>query len=771
MYKYVWDGETGGLLLLPEVEKMSLEPRPVYYRELDILGFDKHWKYPKDDSAPLMWAMTNKYYYRGRLVATTKGGALYTPPELEIVDAPEPDGESLRFVDVEGMIAKNAELMETLAQETIQKIYNTFVEYKKKVDIFHVSYSGGKDSEVVLDLVQKTLPHDEFIVIFGDTGMEFPDTYHAVDRTAQKCNEAGIPFYRATSHLKPPDSWRIFGPPSTTIRWCCNVHKTTPQLLTLRNITGKQNLVEMAFVGVRREESVRRSEYDYISLSTKHKGQYSCNPILDWNSFEVYLYLFSNHIPISLAYKKGNNRAGCLVCPMSGDRQDYMRECCYPDEVGQFLNIVRETNGKELPTEEDNRRYIASGGWKVRNNGRDLKGFVQRYREPDLYNLEIKNPMQDWREWIKTVGTIDLSGNICTLSYKNETFQFKILKTESGFRVTFPKELVQLNASIVKVIKQVFRKAAYCIGCKECQADCKYGSINFHEGKVFISSNCRHCLGCHKVLGGCLIFKSLDLPKGNGKMNNQSIDAYADHAPKLEWIKEFFELKDDFDENNSLGSVMQNMFKRFLRDAGLVVNNKYSKFAAKLEQIGMGQPEFWGILLVNLSHTPEIGWYVKNIEFDSEVTREYLIARLQNDGTKERGAKSISGAYKRFLNLPFGSKVGMGQPIMDKNKFKGLIRGHWTTPEPRVILYSLYKFAEACGNMHQFTLTTLLDDTIERDGVSPTRIFGLDRETMIPLLNGLSTNYPEFISASFNLGMDEISLRSEKKAEDVLDLF
>ncbi len=29
MYKYEWDKETGGIILLPEPEKMSLEPRPV----------------------------------------------------------------------------------------------------------------------------------------------------------------------------------------------------------------------------------------------------------------------------------------------------------------------------------------------------------------------------------------------------------------------------------------------------------------------------------------------------------------------------------------------------------------------------------------------------------------------------------------------------------------------------------------------------------------------------------------------------------------------
>ena len=35
-----------------------------------------------------------------------------------------------------------------------------------------------------------------------------------------------------------------------------------------------------------------------------------------------------------------------------------------------------------------------------------------------------------------------------------------------------------------------------------------------------------------------------------------------------------------------------------------------------------------------------------------------------------------------------------------------------------------------CGNYKQFTLTRLLDTSIESDAVSPTQIFGLDREIM-----------------------------------------
>lgn len=139
MYQYLWDAETGGLLLTSEISKFSKEPRPVYYRELDILGFDAHWSYPRDDSAPIMWAEANNYIYRGRKIASTKGGSLYTKPELIIIEeSPEPNGAPLIPVDVAEMCRRNADLMETLVQETIQKIYNTYMKYRDRIDVFYV---------------------------------------------------------------------------------------------------------------------------------------------------------------------------------------------------------------------------------------------------------------------------------------------------------------------------------------------------------------------------------------------------------------------------------------------------------------------------------------------------------------------------------------------------------------------------------------------------------------------------------------------------------
>ena len=83
----------------------------------------------------------------------------------------------------------------------------------------------------------------------------------------------------------------------------------------------------------------------------------------------------------------------------------------------------------------------------------------------------------------------------------------------------------------------------------------------------------------------------------------------------------------------------------------------------------------------------------------------------------------------------------------------------------------LFKFAEKCNDYKEFTLATLLNDSIERDGVSPTRIFGLGREDMIPILLGLSAKYPEFITASFTHDLEKITLAEDKSAEDVLNLF
>ena len=777
MYQYIWDAETGGPLLTTEISKFSKEPRPVYYKELDILGFDKYWNYPKDDRAPLMWAEANTYIYRGKKVASLKGGALYTPPELVLLEEPEPTGQPLQFVDIEGMIKKNSKIMESLVQDTIKKLYNTYKRYKKKVDIFHVSYSGGKDSEVLLDIVQKALPHKDFVVLFGDTGMEFPDTYDVVEKIKSKCKSEKIEFYIARSNFNPIDSWNLFGPPSSALRWCCSVHKTTPQLLTLREIVEKKNLVEMAFVGVRWDESLKRSGYDYISRSTKQKGQYSYNPILNWNTAEIFLYIYKNNLPINEAYIKGSARVGCLFCPMATNKSDFINYRLYPEQVQPFIDIIKNLNEREKNNIEGIQTYVQNKAWQARKNGRDLNILIKDYIEENIngtFFIYFEDKNNSWKEWIKTVGILSESndGNFI-LNIDNIFFwKFNLEKKDNKYCLSINESVAKQSPTFFKKFRNVLKKSHSCINCNACVANCPFGNISFIDGKVHISDNCIHCGQCNEIDNGCLRFDSLWFSKGSGKMANKSIDAYGTHSPKIEWIKQFITLKDDFKNNHSLGTVEFPMFKKFLRDAEiLATSDKLTPFANLIFSKGLESTDIWAIMYTNLAHSPEIGWFVKNIDFDSAYTQKELKNKLALFTTSKTGPTNIANSYKRMSLLPF-NKLGFCE-VIDKDKNDGFIiaRKSWENPEPLVILYSLYKFAEKCGEYYQFSLATLLDDTIERDGVSPTRIFGLNRETMIPLLNGLSANYPSFINVSFTLGLDTITLREDKKSEDVLNLF
>lgn len=157
MYSYTYDEETGGILLNSTPTVFSKEPRPVYAAELDMLGFSKYWKYNKQSDIPYMWAESVQYWYRGRQVAKLKGGNLYEAPEIILptdeqgnVIMPEPDESPLRPVDIEGMVEKNRDMLDIIENTTVKKIVAIYEKYKNKLDIFHVAFSGGKDSAVLL---------------------------------------------------------------------------------------------------------------------------------------------------------------------------------------------------------------------------------------------------------------------------------------------------------------------------------------------------------------------------------------------------------------------------------------------------------------------------------------------------------------------------------------------------------------------------------------------------------------------------------------------
>jgi phosphoadenosine phosphosulfate reductase len=248
----------------------------------------------------------------------------------------------------------------------------------------------------------------------------------------------------------------------------------------------------------------------------------------------------------------------------------------------------------------------------------------------------------------------------------------------------------------------------------------------------------------------------------------KSLNSFADHAPKPEWLHSFFELKEAFFTEHSLGPMMFDMFRRFLKDASLNEKNHFTPFAELISQIGWESDAAQGLILVNLaSENPQIEWYVNNFDIGKAYARQTVEDMLTAVEVKPKDAKSIAKSYKRLVETPLGTSLHWGF-VTDKGD---LIRTKCSVSDPRVVLYGLYKFAEKCNEYKEFTLATLLNDSIDRDGISPTRIFGLDREDMTPMLLGLTAKYPEFITASFTHDLEKITLAEDKSSEDVLNLF
>lgn len=784
MYSYTWDIETGGILLNSAPLQFSKEPRPVYSQELRILGLDKYWSFEDNNDAPYMWAEANNYFYRGRLVAQARGGAPFIAPQMIVIEDPEPSGTPLKPIDIESMVRKNHGLMEQLSQDTIKKIYNTYKEYKSKVDLFYVAFSGGKDSVLALDLVQRAIPHSDFKVLFGDTQMEFPDTYKTIDKVKEYCKGTGIDFLTAKSELTPEYTWTKFGPPAQRMRWCCSVHKTTPQILLLRKYLKNSHFRGMAFTGIRAEESVSRAAYDDISLGEKIRGQYSCHPILEWNSAELFLYTYENNLIINDAYRKGNSRAGCLVCPLAGYKNMWFKEQCYSKNADGlptttiFNEIILKTTSKEFSTEAAEHEFMNIAGWKARRSGRELnisKDYIEEEQSDTLLKMILSNVSTSWKEWLKTVGQYTFtSDNSIELVWDNAVYKIDLLQQNGTIAFSLHVGNSKTEIALKKAFKIALKKSAYCIGCQVCEANCPSGFITMSNGEVKIDDKCIKCRKCHDIDNGCLVANSNRLPKKDNKMG--SINRYGNMGIEFDWVKQYFKLKNNFwESDHSLGSKMVKNLESFLADSEINIKKSFSQFGEVIDRMDLDSADTWGLILCNLAYSSEFNWWIKNIDFGTTYTVDALKELLEEE--TENNRTHIVSAFKNILISNKALSEGIGLGVCDyyikggKRYLNSIQRLPWRNPEPRVILYALYKFAEACDNYMQFPLSRISDTMTDGNGITPAQLFGLDNESLRTLLQGLATNYPEFINVAFTLDLDNINLKEGKTSKDVLTLF
>jgi phosphoadenosine phosphosulfate reductase len=770
MFKVRWDAENNGIILGIGFasDQEIVPPRPVFHEELNLLGFLEYWSYPESTS-PLLWAVGRKYYYRGECVAEAKGGSMYEAPKL-VVHRPSLE---LEPIDVEKVVAANRDTLQRMENEAYEFIQQTYNDYRKRTDIFAVAFSGGKDSQVVLDLVSRVLGPKNYIVVFTDTTMELPNTYQVVEQTRRRYQERypELAFYTAAPELPALHYWPLFGPPSRIHRWCCSVCKTVPFTQRVRDLYQQQGHIGVprlvVFEGVRAEESARRSGYERIGNNHKSK-QKNCEVILYWNVAEIYLYMFSRELLLHPDYRNGLTRVGCIVCPFSSTWSDWLIKSQYREAVEPFISIIREPWDLSGMSESIVREMLSQRKWKVRAGGRDLVNetpIVTSAENSDHIKVVITGQQLSETGWFRLLSS-DPAQLSQALANGDGKTRISLLGKTAGLHVAASRITLVLSKSLYSKeellrVKRIVNKAVYCIRCGYCSSVCLNNAIQQKsDGLTINQAQCKECSDCWTFSShGCLLAQSLNITESSGgaMCTKAATSKYQTFGMRNEWMIDFLSQKDNWLQNNNLGKYQLVSAIAWLKDMGLLDNSNHTQpfFDLLATTMNRSENDAWSILWCQLAfESPLISWFVRKVPVQNPISSSDLVATLlENDQSDyERTAQN---AIKSLMNLfeatPL-SNMGIGR--VTKRGSVRMIERNPVEVTDLVIGYCLYKYRERKG-IDSTTISKLME---ESEVVTPQRLFQSSTEQIIACIRSLDRK--GLLSSAIKADLDNVDLHN-----------
>lgn len=219
---------------------------------------------------------------------------------------------------------------------------------------YQIGFSGGKDSQAVLELVK--MAGVKYQAIYNVTTNDPPENVYFIRQ-----------HYPEVQFSHPEMTWLKIvesnGLPTRLTRFCCRILKE------------RSGVGFTTITGVRHDESSKRREYQAVTkirnkkyetkdIDEMEKSQFQCvdgkdkimiYPILEWSESDVWEFIDERGLPHNPCYTYVK-RVGCLFCPFASKSQLMLYRERYPKFHAAILRSLQkyiETHETDFKTAEE----------------------------------------------------------------------------------------------------------------------------------------------------------------------------------------------------------------------------------------------------------------------------------------------------------------------------------------------------------------------------------------------------------------------------------
>ena len=243
-----------------------------------------------------------------------------------------------------------------------------------------ITYSGGKDSDVMLQLAIECLEPSQFEVMNSHTSVDAPETVYYIRDKFKQLAEMGI---KATVNIPrykdgtQKTMWNLIVkkqlPPTRLQRYCCAELKetNTPNRFVATGVraaesTNRQGRSSFS-VRVRKKSDAQFWDFEHIRdvfessekererlganpndedvydckfiENAKKKADLICNPVYEWLDSDIWDFIHDRKMSYNPLYDCGFKRVGCIGCPMSTRKAQELER--YPKFKQAYKNAFK----------------------------------------------------------------------------------------------------------------------------------------------------------------------------------------------------------------------------------------------------------------------------------------------------------------------------------------------------------------------------------------------------------------------------------------------